>query len=560
MEARKKNVDVRIWQQKYPKGVPFEIDAGAYRSIVEVFETTCRKFAPNPCFSNLGKTLSFQELEIQSRAFAAYLQSLPGIEPGDRIAIQLPNLLQFPIALFGALRAGLVVVNTNPLYTSREMEHQFKDSGAKILLICANFAKQLEPILSKTSLQTVIVTEIGDALPAPKRWLVNSVIKYVKKMVPQYHLPKAVSYLSVMQLGKQLPFKNTELSPEKLAFIQYTGGTTGVSKGAMLTHRNLIANMEQIAAWLRPTLKEGQDVCLTPLPLYHVFSLSANAMALFKYGTHNVLITNPRDLKAVISDMRRYKLTLMTGVNTLFNALMNHPDFEKVDFSSMKYAVGGAMALQKNVTERWNKLTGSILIEGYGLTEASPVVCVNSLTAEEVRIGSVGLPLPSTEIKLINEEGKEAPTGESGEIWVRGPQVMQGYWQQPEETKKVLPGEGWLRTGDIGQFSSDGFLKIVDRQKDMIIVSGFKVFPNEVEEVLASHPKVLEVGVVGIADEHSGEVVKAFVVRKDTSLTEAQLREYAKQYLTAYKVPKHIEFRDALPKTNVGKILRRELR
>lgn len=560
MEARKHNLNDRLWLQKYPHGVPPEIDADAYTSIIDVIETTCRKFAPNPCFSNLGKTLTFQQIEIQSRAFAAYLQSLPGIKPGDRIAIQLPNLLQFPVALFGALRAGLIVVNTNPLYTSREMEHQFKDSGAKILLICANFAKQLEPVLANTQLETVIVTQIGDALPAPKRWLVNAVIKYVKRMVPSYRLPKAVSYLSVLKKGKALSFKRIQRAGTDLAFIQYTGGTTGVSKGAMLTHRNIVANMEQISAWLRPTLKEGEDVCLTPLPLYHVFSLSANAMALFKYGTHNVLVTNPRDIKALIGEMRRYKLTLMTGVNTLFNALMNHPDFTKVDFSSMKCAVGGAMALQKAVTERWNKLTGSVLIEGYGLTETSPVVCVNSLAKEDVRVGSVGLPIPSTEVKLVDDKGRQVANGETGEIWVRGPQVMQGYWNKPEESKNVLPGDGWLRTGDVGQFSSDGYLKIVDRQKDMIIVSGFKVYPNEVEDVLAAHPKVLEVGVVGVPDEHSGEVVKAFVVKKDPSLTEAELRDFAKKSLTAYKVPKQIQFKDVLPKTNVGKILRRELR
>jgi long-chain acyl-CoA synthetase len=555
-----KKFEQKVWQQKYPAGVPFEINADAYPSIIEAFETACRTFALNPCFSNLGFTLSFADLEKQSRAFAAYLQSLPGVQPGDRIAIQLPNLLQYPIALFGALRAGLTVVNTNPLYTAREMENQFKDSGAKVIVICANFASHLEKILPRTEIQHVVVTQIGDVLPGLKRHLVNAVIRYVKKMVPHYHLPSAVAFPKALKIGAARNFQRVSRKGEDLAFIQYTGGTTGVSKGAMLTHRNIVANMEQVAAWLRPSLAEGADVCLTPLPLYHVFSLTANAMALFKYGTHNVLITNPRDIPSVIKEMKRYRLTLMTGVNTLFNALMNHPDFSKVDFSSLKICVGGAMALQKPVAERWHKMTGSLLVEGYGLTETSPVVCVNPLTKESVRVGTVGLVVPSTEVKLMTENGSEAAAGESGEVWVRGPQVMKGYWNKPEESRNVLPGNGWLRTGDVGEFNADGYLRIVDRQKDMISVSGFKVYPNEVEEVLVSHPKVLEAGVVGVPDEHSGEAVKAFVVKKDASLTESELKSFARENLTAYKIPKQIVFIAALPKTNVGKILRRELR
>ncbi len=550
----------QLWHQHYPKGVPFEIDADAYPSILEVFEQSCRMFAPKACFSNLGLTLTFQDIEQQSRAFAAYLQSLPDLKPGDRFAIQSPNLLQYPIALFGALRAGLVVVNTNPLYTAREMEHQFRDSGVKGIMICANFAKNLETILPRTDLRTVIVTEIGDMLPMPKRLIVNSVIKYVKRMVPSYHLPKALSFRSVLDRGAKLPYAKVPRKGDDLAFIQYTGGTTGVSKGAMLTHRNIVANMEQVSAWLKPALKEGEDVCLAPLPLYHVFSLTVNAMAFFKYGCHSVLVTNPRDIPSVIKEMRKYKMTLMSGVNTLFNALMNHPDFEKIDFSSLKVSVGGAMALQKPVVERWTRLTKSPLIEGYGLTETSPVVCVNPMRQEDIRIGTIGLPVPSTEVKMVTEKGTEATVGEPGELWVRGPQVMRGYWQREDESKNVLPGEGWLKTGDVAQFTPEGYVKIVDRQKDMIIVSGFKVYPNEVEEVLAGHPKILEVGVVGIPDEHSGETVKAFVVKKDPSLTEAEVKEFAKTVLTNYKVPKHVQFIDSLPKTNVGKILRRELR
>ncbi len=554
-----RNIQNQTWHAKYPKGVPLEINPDAYASIVDVYEESSRRFATRPSFTCLGQTYTFAEMEKQSRAFAAYLQSV-GLQPGDRIAIQLPNLLQYPVVLYGALRAGLVVVNTNPLYTPREMEHQFNDSGAKAIVICANFAKNLEQVLGKTELEHVIVTEIGDMLPMPKRFIVNSVIRYIKRMVPAYSLETAVSLNSVLAKGAKLNFNRVSRKGEDLAFIQYTGGTTGISKGAMLTHRNIVANMEQVAAWLKPWLKEGEDVCLAPLPLYHVFSLTANAMALFKYGCQNVLITNPRDIPGFIKEMRKTPFTLMTGVNTLFNALMNHPDFTKIDFKKVKFAVGGAMALQKAVSDKWNHLTDSLLLEGYGLTETSPVVCVNPLSKEDVRVGTVGLPLPSTEVKLMNEKHEAVGMGEVGEIWVRGPQVMKGYWNRIEESKNVLMGEGWLRTGDMGQFTSDGYLKIVDRQKDMIIVSGFKVYPNEVEDVIAMHPKVLEVGVIGVPDEHSGEVVKACIVKRDASLTESEVIEFAKKSLTNYKVPKKIQFMQSLPKTPVGKVLRRELR
>ncbi len=559
MEARK--MEHRPWQQNYPKGVPFEINADKFASIIDVFETSCREFAHLPCYTSLGYTLKFADIEKQSRAFAAYLQSVPGLVPGDRIAIQLPNILQYPIALYGALRAGLVVVNTNPLYTAREMKNQFHDCQAKLVVICANFATHLEEVLPQVpSLKTVIVTDIGDMLPAPKRQIVNFVLRHVKRMVPKFNLPMALPFRDVLAQGAKRDFKRVARQGSDLAFIQYTGGTTGTSKGAMLTHRNIVANMEQVSAWLGVYLKPGEETCLMPLPLYHVFSLSVNAMALFRFGTHNILVANPRDIADLLKVMGKNKPTLMTGVNTLFNALMNHKDFSKVDLSSLKFCVGGAMALQKKVSDRWNSLTGSLLLEGYGLTETSPVVSLNPLSKEGVQIGTVGMPMPSTEVKLVTEKGQEAVVGEPGEIWVRGPQVMKGYWEKPEETANVMPGDGWLKTGDIGQFATDGFLRIVDRQKDMISVSGFKVYPNEVEDVLASHPKILEVGVIGVPDEHSGEVVKACIVKKDPSLTEAEVRDFARKNLTGYKVPKQVQFLDALPKTNVGKILRRELR
>jgi long-chain acyl-CoA synthetase len=509
----------------------------------------------------MGKTLTFQEIDSLSRDFAAYLQSIPGLKPGDRIAIQLPNLLQFPIALYGALRAGLTVVNTNPLYTEREMEFQFRDSGAKAIVICANFAAQLQRILSKTSLETVIVTEIGDALPIPKRWIVNRVIRHVKKMVPKYHLPKALGWNEVLRKGASLPFQKPTIRGTDLAFIQYTGGTTGVAKGAMLEHRNMVANMEQIAAWVGLTLNAGNSesqVAVSPLPLYHIFSLTVTFF-IFKTGIQNIFITNPRDIPGFINELKKWRVSLLTGVNTLYNALLNHPDFATVDFSSLRVCIAGAMALQRPVLEKWKSVTGTTILEGYGLTETSPVVCCNPTNGED-RPGTIGLPLPSTEVKLVDESGNAVAPGQAGEIAVRGPQVMRGYWQRPEESKIVFLQDGWMRTGDVAEFTEDGYVRIVDRKKDMITVSGFKVYPNEVEEVLAGHPKVLEAGVIGVPDPHSGEVVKAFVVRKDNSLTEEEVMTYAKKHLTNYKVPRKIEFITTLPKTNVGKVLRRELK
>jgi long-chain acyl-CoA synthetase len=552
-------VGARPWHQWYSKDMAVEINPKAYESINEVIDVTCRKFAELPCFTNFGHTLSFKQIDTASRAFAAYLQSIPGLEEGDRIAIQLPNLLQFPIAAFGALRAGLIVVNTNPLYTPREMAHQFNDAGVKAVLICANFAKNLEEVLPQTKIETVIVTELADMLPFPKRTILNFAIKHIKKMVPAYRLPKAISFRDALKKGAALSYKKVEVNLDTVAFLQYTGGTTGVSKGAILTHGNIVANMEQVGLVLNTCLTEGKEICITPLPMYHIFSLTVNSLAFFKYGTHNVLITNPRDIPALIKEMGKWKFSVMTGVNTLFNALLNNEEFAKLDLSSLKFSVAGAMALQRPVLDRWEKVTKSILLEGYGLTESSPVVSVNPPLGER-RPGTVGLPLPSVDIQIRDESGRALKAGEVGELCVKGPNVMQGYWNRPDETAKVLTADKWLRTGDMGTLTEDGYLKIVDRQKDMITVSGFKVYPNEVEEVLASHPKVLEAGVVGLPDEHSGEVVKAFVVARDKSVTKEELIEFARKNLTNYKVPRQIEFRDSLPKTAVGKILRRELR
>lgn len=546
------------WFKFYPSKTPHEINPEAFRNLAELIEQSCRKFAARPSFTNFGCTYNFGEIEEKSRHFATYLQGL-GLRKGDRLAIQMPNLLQYPIALFGALRAGLTVVNTNPLYTAREMEFQFNDSGIKAVVICANFAGHLEEILPRTSIQHVVVTEIGDLLPAPKRWIVNAVLKYVKRMVPRFHLPKAVPFRKALAEGARHDFKAVEIAPQDLAFIQYTGGTTGTSKGAMLTHRNVIANSEQVCAMLYESFEEGKEICLTPLPLYHIFSLSVNCIGFFKYGTRNILITNPRDIGGMLKDLRGVRFTLMTGVNTLFNGMMNHPDFTKLDFSGLKFSVAGAMALQKPVYERWKELTGTDILEGYGLTEASPVISCNPPT-DKIRVGTIGVPLSSTDVELRDEQGKKVAHGEEGELYIKGPQVMKGYWKRPEETAAVIGTDGWLRTGDIAKYSGDGFFQIVDRKKDMITVSGFKVYPNEVEEVLAMHPKILEAGVIGIPDGHSGEAVKAFIVKRDPSLTEAEVLEHSKKNLTNYKVPKRIEFIQSLPKTPVGKILRRELR
>ena len=545
--------------QRYPSAVPHHIDARQYEQIMDVFNEACKKFSTQKAFTNMGVDLSYQDLDRQVGNFASFLQNELHLKKGDRIAIQMPNVLQFPVAVFGALRAVLIVVNTNPLYTAKEMQHQFKDSGAKAIVILANYASLLESIIKETDIESVVVTELADLFPFPKSLIVNSVVKYVKKMVPAYNLPQAYTFKMALELGSLKSYQSVLVKSSDTAFLQYTGGTTGVSKGAILTHRNIISNMLQICAWMRPLLKEGQETCLTPLPMYHIFSLTVNCLAFMQYGSQNILITNPRDIPAFIKEMRTQKFTIMSGVNTLFNALMNHPDFTKIDFSKTKVCVAGAMALQKAVSEKWLRLTKMPIVEGYGLTETSPVVSCNPIDGTD-RVGTIGLPLPDTDVKVVNDEGQTLPQGEAGELCVKGPQVMQGYWNRPDETAKVMMAEGWLKTGDVATIDADGFLKIVDRKKDMILVSGFNVYPNEVEDAISSHPGVLEVAAIGLPDEHSGEVVKVVVVKRDPQLTEEQVIEHARKSLTNYKVPKVVEFRTELPKTNVGKILRRALR
>jgi long-chain acyl-CoA synthetase len=551
--------DNRSWQKSYPRGVPAEIDPDRYASVVEAFHSSCKRFADRPCFENMGVTLTFAELEELSGRFAAFLKHDLKLEKGDRIGIQMPNVLQYPVALFGALRAGLVVVNTNPLYTTREMEHQYRDAGVKAIVILANFADKLAEILTQVGRPHVIVTELGDLFPLPKRLIVNAVVKHVKKMVPQYHLPNAIDFRDALRRGQARGrFQDVAVSAQDLAFLQYTGGTTGAAKGAMLTHRNVVANMEQAAAWMSPRFVEGGEIVITPLPLYHVFSLTVNCLVFMKYGGLNVLVTNPRDFPAFIKLLQTHEFTVLTAVNTLLNALMNQPGFSQIDFSRTKLTVAGAMALQKSVAERWRQMTKSVVIEGYGLTEASPVVACNPVDGTD-RAGSIGLPFPSTDVRLVNDDGKDVEPGQSGELVVRGPQVMKGYWQRQDETDNVLR-DGWLFTGDVAEMDADGFLKIVDRKKDMILVSGFNVYPNEVEAAVAEHPDVAEVGAIGIADESSGEIVKIVVVRRNNQVTERELIDFCRTRLAGYKIPKIVEFRSEMPKTSVGKILRRALK
>jgi long-chain acyl-CoA synthetase len=550
----------KIWLKRYPKGIPAEIDPDQYRSIVDIFEQSCKKFGHKPAFNNMGCSLTFEELDEKTRDFAAYLQNELKLQKGERVAIMMPNLLQYPIALFGILRAGLVVVNVNPLYTPRELQHQLSDSGATTIVIVANFAHVLAEIIEKTPVKHVIITELGDLLPFPKSFIVNFAVKYVKKMVPSYHLPNAVNMYLALSRGRKLPFEPVEVTGEDLAFLQYTGGTTGVAKGAMLTHRNLIANMLQVYTYIISKVKEGEEVLISALPLYHIFCLTVNALIFLILGGNNILITNPRDIPGFVKELSRWKFTAITGVNTLFNALAHDPGFAKLDFSALHLTVGGGMAVQQAVAKKWKEVTNNPILEGYGLTEASPVVTFNPMDLKEFN-GSIGLPLPSTEVSLRNDEDKEVGIGERGELCIRGPQVMRGYWQRPEETVKMLTEDGWLRTGDIAVIDDEGFVRIVDRKKDMILVSGFNVFPNEVEEVVAHCPGVLEVACIGIPDEKSGEAVKIFVVAKSgVTLTVKEIMDYCKKNLTGYKMPKQVEFRNELPKSNVGKILRRELR
>jgi long-chain acyl-CoA synthetase len=550
----------KIWLKKYPQKVNHTVNVEQYNSAYEVYSEAIKKFGTKPAFTNLGKTLSFSELDSKVEQFASFLQHELRLKKGDRIAIQMPNLLQYPVILFAAMKTGLIVVNTNPLYTATEMKHQFKDSGVKAIVILANYAHTLEQIIKETQIESVVITEVGDLLPFPKNLIVNSVIKYIKKMVPTYNIAQAYTFNQALQLGSARPSSVVACKREEIAFLQYTGGTTGVSKGAILLHKNIIANMLQIFEWMKPLLHEGQEKIITALPLYHIFSLTVNCMALMRFGAENILITNPRDIPGFIKELKKHKFTIVAGVNTLFNALMNNPEFKTVDFSNLKISVAGAMALQKAVALRWKEVTQSLVVEGFGLTEASPVLTCNPIDGNDI-VGTVGLPLPSTEVKLVDDDGKEIKNiGDSGELCARGPQIMQGYWQRDDETKKVIDSDGWLKTGDIATVDENGYFKIVDRKKDMIIVSGFNVYPNEIEDVIAALPGVLEVAAVGVADEHSGEIVKAVVVKRDPLLTEKDVIECAKKSLTAYKVPKIVEFRTELPKTNVGKILRRALR
>jgi long-chain acyl-CoA synthetase len=548
----------KIWLKHYPPGVPHEIDYHQFRSIGELFEKSVEKYRDRPAYTNMGKTISFGDLERLSRAFGAWLQG-KGLAKGARVAVMMPNCLQYPVSLFGILRAGYVVVNVNPLYTARELEHQLRDSGSEAIVILENFAHVLEEVKAKTQVKHVVIAALGDLLGI-KGSIVNFVLRRVKKMVPQWSISGAVRFNAALAEGSRLAMRPADVGHEDIAFLQYTGGTTGVSKGAMLLHRNILANLEQAMAWLRPFMKEGErQVIITALPLYHILSLTANGLLMMKMGGCNVLITNPRDIPGFIKELARHKFTIFTGVNTLFNALLNHPDFAKLDFSGLKIALGGGMAVQKPVADRWKKLTGCTLIEAYGLSETSPGVTINPPDLKEYN-GSIGLPIPSTEIMLRGDDGREVSLGSTGEICVRGPQVMKGYWNSPAETAKVLGPDGFFATGDIAAMDEKGYVRIVDRKKDMLLVSGFNVYPNEIESVVVAHPGVLECAVIGVPDPHSGEVPKLFVVKKSPGLTEADIRKYCEANLTGYKRPKYVEFRKELPKTNVGKILRRALR
>ncbi len=546
------------WYKNYPAGTPHELEPYNFSSLVELFETASKKYHNRIAFDNLGGSITYGEVDRLSTNFAAYLQNELGLKKGDRIAIQMPNLLQFPVAMIGSLKAGLIVVNTNPLYTPREMEHQFKDSGISAIVIVANFAYNLQQIVDKIPAKHIIITNMGDMLGTVKGAIVDFVVKRIKKMIPPFEIPNAISFKAVLSKGASLTLRKPTLDIEDVAVLQYTGGTTGISKGAQLSHRNIIAHNMMISHWFKPLILEGeQQIVITALPLYHIFAFTVNGVLMYHQGLRNVLITNPRDIPGFIKEIKKYKFSIITGVNTLFNSLINNLDFASCDFSNLKGAIGGGMAVQDTVAIRWQEITKSPLVEGYGLSETSPVLCCNPLTGGHKR-GTIGLPMPSTEVGIFDDDGKELGTGEVGEICARGPQVMRGYWQK--DNSGVFFLNEWFRTGDIGLMDEGGYFKIVDRKKDMIKVSGFNVYPNEIENVLASHPKVLEVAAIGIPDAKSGEVIKAFIVKKDQSLTEEEVKEFCHANLTNYKVPKYIEFRNELPKTNVGKILRRSLK
>ncbi|MCR6662282.1 MAG: long-chain fatty acid--CoA ligase [Luteimonas sp.] len=549
----------RPWLAHYPAGVPANIDVDEFPSIPSVLEGAIRNFRDRPAFTNLGRTLSYAEVDELSRQFAAYLLGELKLKKGDRVAIMMPNCLQYPIATFGILRAGLTVVNTNPMYTARELRHQLVDSGASAILVLDNFAKTVQDVVGDTSVKQVITTGLGDMLPFPKRGIVNFVLKYVKKMVPDYDIPGAIRFRDTLALGARHELPAVAITHEDIAFLQYTGGTTGVAKGAMLTHRNMVANMQQASAWIGTNVRIGEELMVTALPLYHIFALTANGLVFMKFGGHNYLITNPRDMPGFVKELKGIQMTAITGVNTLFNGLLNTPGFDQVDFSKLHLTLGGGMAVQRAVAERWKAVTGTTLVEAYGLTETAPAACINPMNLAEYN-GAIGLPVPSTDACVKDEEGRILPVGEVGELCIKGPQVMKGYWQRPEETAAAIDADGWLHTGDMAKMDQDGFFYIVDRKKDMILVSGFNVYPNEVEDVIAMMPGVLEVAAVGVPDDKSGEAVKLVIVKKDPALTAEQVKAHAKENLTGYKQPRIVEFRDELPKTNVGKILRRELR
>ena len=549
----------KIWQQSYDQGVPLDINPNEYASINDVLEVGFNKFKDRPAFHNMGTTLSYADIDLQSRKFASFLQNDLGLKKGDRVALMMPNILQYPIALFGVLRAGMVAVNVNPLYTARELEHQLKDAGVQTIVIFANSAHVLQKVIKSTPVKNVILTQIGDKLKFPKNHIVNFVIKNVKKMVPSFEIPNALDFNESLAKGNHESFKKVTLTHDDIAFLQYTGGTTGVAKGAILTHGNIVSNMIQARTWIKNFIKDGQEIIITPLPLYHIFSLTANCFVFSSIGALNILITNPRDMPGFIKELKKWKFTAFTGVNTLFNGLLNQKDFASVDFSNLKLTLGGGMAVQKSVAEKWKKTTGHPLIEAYGLTETSPAACINPMTLKDYN-GFIGLPISSTDVTIKNEEGADMPLGEIGEISIRGPQVMKGYWNMPEETKKVMTTDGFFKSGDLGFMTPEGFVKIVDRKKDMILVSGFNVYPNEIEDVVSHHPKVLESAAIGVPDEKSGEIVKLFIVKKDESLTSEEIIKYCRDSLTSYKVPKLVEFRKELPKSNVGKILRKDLR
>ena len=549
----------RPWLSSYPAGVPAQIDLDEFGSVVAVLESACERFRHRPAFSNLGKVLTYDDIDRLSKQFAAFLTDDLGLKKGERVALMMPNVLQYPIAIFGVLRAGLVVVNTNPMYTARELKHQLTDAGASAIVVLDNFAHTVSEVIKGTQCRHVITTAVGDLLGFPKSLLVNFVVKYVKKKVPAFQIDGAIRFNDALARGARHTYRKADLNHDDIAFLQYTGGTTGVAKGAMLTHGNLVANMQQASLWIGVNAKPGEEIIITALPLYHIFALTANGLVFMKFGGLNYLITDPRDMPAFVKEISNLQFTAITGVNTLFNGLLNTPGFDKVDFSKLHLALGGGMAVQRAVAERWKKVTGVTLSEAYGLTETSPAACINPLDLPDYN-GSIGLPIPSTDVSIQDDNGVQLGYGEIGELCVKGPQVMKGYWNRPEETAKVLTPDGWLHTGDIARIDQTGYVYIVDRKKDMILVSGFNVYPNEVEDVVASHPGVLEVAAIGVPDDKSGEAVKIFVVRKDPKLTEADLRAHCKENLTGYKLPRYIEFRDSLPKSNVGKIIRRELR